>query len=93
MKTVCEIISFAIYRQSSFNALYITLKNFETGEIFNGKALYKQIPTCVLQRLVVVDCGPDIIGKQVLKKRFGGEDSVINRYDLLSISEYKLTAE
>ena len=92
MKIVCEIISLAIYRYCKFNALYITLKNVQTGEIFNGKALMEKIPACVVERLVVVERGSNVIGKQVLKQRFG-KDSEINRYDLLSVSEYIISAE
>ena len=90
MKIVCEILSLAMYRYSDLNALYITLKNSETEEIFNGKYLMKEIPACILQRHVVVEHGKDIIGKQVLKRR-NQQDSEINRYDLTSISEYKLS--
>ena len=92
MQLVCEIMSLAIYRYSNLNALYITMKNIQTGEIFNGKALMKQIPACVVERMVIVERGSNIIGKQVLKQRFGN-DSEINRYDLLSISEYKIAVE
>ena len=92
MKLVCEVLSLSIYRFSNnSNILYLTLKEYESKEIFSGKIVLDEIPSCALERLIIVERG-NVIGKTSVKQKRGDnlEDNDVNRYTLLSLNKLEI---
>ena len=89
---MCEVLSLSIYRFSNNSSiLYITLKDYESKELFSGKAVLEEIPSCVLEQLLIVERG-NVIGKTTVKQKRGDklEEHDVNRYNLLSLKKFEI---
>ena len=67
---------------------------YKTKEVLSVKSTFESTPACILDRLVIVEIGTEIIGKTSVKQKRGDKihEEDVNRYDLVSIDKFDIPA-